>query len=71
MEEMTAILAKEEDDIKYGRGCSVYVVSNLEQLSYKRNFFYKHYSKPFKKKVVSRKPNIMHVLFHLSIRRML
>ncbi|KAL5581199.1 hypothetical protein UlMin_013641 [Ulmus minor] len=57
LKEMTSILAKEEDDIKNGRGRSVSFVSNLEQSSQKKNFPHKHFSKQFKKKPASGKPN--------------
>ncbi|KAL5575308.1 hypothetical protein UlMin_017007 [Ulmus minor] len=57
LEEMTTILAKEEDDIKNGLGRSVSVVSNLEQSSQKKNFPHNYFSKQFKKKSTSGKPN--------------
>ncbi|KAL5560480.1 hypothetical protein UlMin_036691 [Ulmus minor] len=47
LEEMTTILAKKEDDIKNGQGCSVS----------KKKFHCKHFSKQFKKKPASGKPN--------------
>ncbi|KAL5553643.1 hypothetical protein UlMin_041044 [Ulmus minor] len=56
LEEMTTILAKEEDDIKNGRGRSVSVVSNLEHSSQKKNFSHKRFSKQFKKKPANEKP---------------
>ena len=59
MEEMTTILAKEEDDIKKGRTRNVAMVSNYNQNNQKRKPPQKNANdnKPFKKQNTGNKGN--------------